>query len=265
MNTHHTTWAATAAAALTLVVGPAFAQQGTGTTTTQHQTGQTVGNGAMMQQQDGAGATGLLTGNGNGSAAPVDALFLQMAAKDNLAEIQLGQLALQKSQNAGVKRVANMIIQEHTQAQQQVQQLAQKYDVSLPAAPDAHQQAFYKHVSKLSGAQFDKMYVAQQVQSHVKDVNLFYQHPMVAAAPDVKLFAKATLPKLAGHTEMLRSVAHQVGVPETFGRPPSSTLAKLPAPAGTSTAASAAKPAAKPTSGMNGINHAGTGGMRQQP
>lgn len=194
-----------------------------------------------------------------------DRYFLEFASHGNLAEIQTGQLALQKSKNPAVRRMAEMLVKEHSLAQQQVRELGRLNNVPIPEAPNGIQQAAFQQLSKLSGAEFDRMFIAMQVREHVGTVNQFYNEGMVGNNLETKQWAKATLPKIAGHTEELRRVARQVGAPAEFGRPEARELARqsYPLPValrnlGTGTAASAAMPAAG-----GGMNHGG--GSAGQP
>lgn len=168
------------------------------------------------------------TANAN-SGYPVsgaDQKFLEEVSSGNLAEVQEAQLALQKSSDSEVKRLAQMIIRDHQKAQQEVQQLAQAHNLTLPMEPNALQKASYTKLSKLSGAAFDKKYVAAQIQEHTNTINTFHMITEVGNNLEVKQFAKKTIPALATHAEGFRQVARRMGIPSTFGRPDSSELAR---------------------------------------
>lgn len=255
-------WMAAGVVAAAFASGPLMAQLPTQEQPPQTVPGARPGVNDMPSTTVPAGQTIQNMQNGQNAArnplSPADRFFLEFVSNGNHAEIQTGQLALQKSKNAGVRRMAQMLIKEHSLAQQQVRELARMNNVQIPEAPNGIQQAAYQQLSKLSGAAFDKMFMAMQVREHVGTVNQFYNETMVGNHPDVKQFAKATLPKVAGHTEGLRQVARQVGAPAEFGRPRSSELAKqsYPLPValrniGTGTAGSSALPA-NGGSGMGG-------------
>ena len=63
--------------------------------------------------------------------------FAREAAAGDLAEIQEAQLALQKANNAEVKNYANKIIADHTQAKNELEQIAQSQNIKLPSEPNA--------------------------------------------------------------------------------------------------------------------------------
>lgn len=59
--------------------------------------------------------------------------FIRQAAIGSMKEIHLGQLAEQKAQNQEVKQFAQRLVQDHTQANQQLMQIAQTKGISLPS------------------------------------------------------------------------------------------------------------------------------------
>src|SRR5438128_356884 len=58
--------------------------------------------------------------------------FLRGAALDNLTEIQMSEAAQSQAQDPQVKQFAQQMVQDHTQATQQLKQLAKSKDVDLP-------------------------------------------------------------------------------------------------------------------------------------
>jgi predicted outer membrane protein len=59
--------------------------------------------------------------------------FIQDAVLCSLKEIHMGQLATQKAQNSEVKQFAQRMVQDHSQANQQLMQIAQSKGYSLPS------------------------------------------------------------------------------------------------------------------------------------
>jgi putative membrane protein len=92
----------------------------------------------------------------------MDRSFMEQVSQGNLAEVHLGKLALQKSKDSGIKPVAQQIVNDHTVAQQQLQNLARSLSVTLPTGPNASQTATYNNLSAMSGSQFDKAYVGDR-------------------------------------------------------------------------------------------------------
>jgi putative membrane protein len=60
-----------------------------------------------------------------------DSVFIKNAAEGGLAEVELGQLAAQNAQNDLVKQLGQRIQADHSKANQEVQQIAQKVGVTV--------------------------------------------------------------------------------------------------------------------------------------
>lgn len=141
--------------------------------------------------------------------APSDAdrQFAIAAAQAGLAEVQLGQLANQKAASTEVKQYAQQMVQEHTQANNQLKQLAAQKNITLPQAPNEQQQATKANLTKLSGEAFDQAYMDQMVKDHEQTVALFRQEAQQGNDPEFRSWASKTLPTLEKHTSMARSEA----------------------------------------------------------
>jgi len=138
--------------------------------------------------------------------------FMNGAAPGGMAEVELGKMAVSKSQNADVKAFAQKMIDDHTKAGADLKALAAQKKVMLP--PDvmpAHKQLMEK-LSKLSGADFDKEYVKAMIEDHEKDVTTFESVSKTAGDADVKAFATKTLPTLKMHLEMIKGLSDKMGV-----------------------------------------------------
>jgi putative membrane protein len=132
--------------------------------------------------------------------------FMMEAARGGMAEVELSRVATTKSQNAEVKKFANQMIQDHTNANAELKQLAGKKNVTLPADLDAEHKALKDKLSGLSGAEFDKEYVNAMLADHEKSVNLFKAQADGGTDADAKAFAAKTLPKLQGHLDMVKGM-----------------------------------------------------------
>jgi putative membrane protein len=77
-----------------------------------------------------------------------------------------------------------------------------------------HREAMDK-LAKLSGADFDREYMRNQVKDHEKAVALFERQANSGSDADLKAFATKTLPTLREHHQMARDLAAKVGASET--------------------------------------------------
>ena len=119
-------------------------------------------------------------------------------------EVQLGELAKQKAGSEMAKDVGEMMVKDHTKANQELKSLAAKKGVQLPAALDSQHQGMVDKVSTQSGAGFDKAYLDVLDTAHKKDIALFEKASKNAKDPEVKAFAEKTLPVLKTHHEHVK-------------------------------------------------------------
>jgi putative membrane protein len=137
--------------------------------------------------------------------------FLNKAATDSLLEIALGQLAQTHSMNAGVQQFGQQLVTDHTAALQQIQQLATTLGITLTDTFDSNEQAILNMLSQLNGQNFDVAFLQFNIQSHIQDIQLFYQAAVSASDPAVRAFAAAQIPVLAQHLQMALTLWQTIG------------------------------------------------------
>ena len=133
-----------------------------------------------------------------------DGKFMMMAATSDQNEISLSNQALSKSSNDDVKKLAQMMIDDHTKSSEELKPVAMSKMVTLPTAPDAKHQAAAQKMSALSGDAFDMAYVKMMVKDHEKAVAMFQKESSGGKDADAKAFAAKTLPVIQGHLDMAR-------------------------------------------------------------
>lgn len=138
--------------------------------------------------------------------------FIKEAAEGNLAEVELGQMAQQKTQNPQVKQFAERMVQDHTQANQQLQTLAQTGGVKFPTEPSRKHRKEMKRLEKMTGTEFDQHYARYMLEDHSKDIKNYSKAAQSIEDPTVKQYAQTTLPKLEQHLQHARQMAQNVGL-----------------------------------------------------
>jgi putative membrane protein len=137
---------------------------------------------------------------------PSDKQFARQAAAGGLAEVKLGQLAVDKGTSDVVKSFGQKMVDDHSKANSELQTVASKSNITLPTTVSPADQATYDRLSKLSGAAFDRAYARDMVQDHIHDVAAFKQEANYGQDPGIKAFASATLPTLVDHLKMARDM-----------------------------------------------------------
>ena len=167
-----------------------------------NQSGMQSGSDASTQSGTQAGSS---TASGTGtmgasSLSRADQKMVKDMAMANLAEIEAGRMAQTKSQNEQVKNFAQQMINDHTKALGEVQQLAQAKGVALPTELDRTHKRRADRLASLSGDAFDRAYMSQSgVADHKKTHGLLRQAQTRAKDPDVKALAARTMPIVDQH------------------------------------------------------------------
>jgi putative membrane protein len=133
--------------------------------------------------------------------------FASQAAVIGKAEIELGQLAVQKSQDDDVREYAQRMVKDHEAAAAKLEKVAKQTNLMLPESLDAEHEALKQKLSGLQGAAFDREYSKAMAKGHDKAVALFEAASHAPQMPaELKEFAASTLPTLKEHGELSRSL-----------------------------------------------------------
>jgi len=146
-----------------------------------------------------------------GKLSAADTKFVHEAAVGGMAEVSLGKVAAGKATNPDVKQFAQRMVDDHSKANDELKAYATQKGVTLPADIDAAHKATEARLSKLSGAAFDKAYMADMVKDHDKDVAAFKKASTTASDADLKAWAAKTLPTLQEHQTQAKSINAKVG------------------------------------------------------
>lgn len=137
--------------------------------------------------------------------AKSDKSFLRDAIKGDNSEVALGHLAAQKGMSDGVKSFGNTLATDHAAAKDQVATVAtsMKVKVTDDMTPEARKEM--RKLDKLSGAAFDKEFVAYMVKDHEKDV-MEFKAKAAGGKSDVAMLASKQLPTLEQHLKTAQSL-----------------------------------------------------------
>lgn len=215
------------AGAAILAASPAFAQ-------TQQQRAQAV-QGQTTQGQTGAASTAPAA-TGNRAEVVTAEEFMRLVTMSDRLEVASSRLALEKSQNAQVKQFAEHMVRDHSRTTLELQQLIQQVPGSgagagtpLPVGRESqgtaksgqitnaqggpqHEGLDQQHTAQLqqlqqaSGAEFDRLFVRQQVAAHQQAVDLFSNYSQSGDNPLLKQWAAKTLPDLREHLKLAQAL-----------------------------------------------------------
>jgi putative membrane protein len=141
-----------------------------------------------------------------------DQAFVRNALEGSVAEVQLGQLAQQKSQSDDVKQYGQRMVQVHTQLDQQMKPVAKQLGVSEPKGPSKKQKQEIAKLEALSGPQFDEEYIKTMVKDHQKVVKDFKEEMQLAQDPNVKQIAQSDEPVFEQQLKVIEQIAEKHNV-----------------------------------------------------
>jgi putative membrane protein len=140
-----------------------------------------------------------------------DTTFAMKAAQGGMAEVKLGQLAVEKASNPDVKAFGQRMVDDHGKANDQLKSVASAEGMTLPTDLNAKDQSEYQKLSQLSGAAFDKAYMKGMVKDHEMDIKDFQKEANNGKDPQLKSFASTTLPILQSHLQMAKDTEGKLG------------------------------------------------------
>jgi putative membrane protein len=139
-------------------------------------------------------------------SASADNAFAMKAGQANLAEVELGKLALQKSMNDDVKKFAQMMVDDHGKALDELKDIAGKKNITLAADLDAEHKKLSDRLSKLSGAAFDRAYIQAMVDGHKKVAADVRKESQSGSDPELKAWAAKALPTVEAHLKQAETI-----------------------------------------------------------
>ena len=142
----------------------------------------------------------------NGQTSPADKMFVTKALEGGMAEVQLGQLAQQKSNNPDVKQFGQRMVDDHTKLGDQMKSVAQQIGVKVPDAPSKKDQAVMAKLQALNGDAFDKAYMKDMVKDHKMDLNEFKTEAANGSNPAVKDAANQGAQVISQHLQMAEQI-----------------------------------------------------------
>jgi putative membrane protein len=138
-----------------------------------------------------------------------DKKFLKDAAIGGMVEVELGKLAAEKAASDAVKQFGQKMVEDHTKANDELKEIARKENINVPDSLDSKHQSRIDKLSKLSGTDFDRAYIKDQLKDHQQDVKEFQNEAENGSNAEVRTFASKTLPTLQEHLNMVKDLNKQ--------------------------------------------------------
>lgn len=106
------------------------------------------------------------TGTAGGGISASDKNWVNDQLSDGTAEVELAKMAKEHASTSDVKQFAQMMIDDHTKAGDQLKQIAATYAIPQDVKIDDKHKDLMETLSKLTGPDFDKEYMNAMVDDH---------------------------------------------------------------------------------------------------
>jgi putative membrane protein len=147
--------------------------------------------------------------------ATLNAIDFNFAGQANLGapfQIDSGRLAETKGTNAAIRDYAHLMVTTHIPVVDALNVILKRKDIT-PSSTLLHgaYDAMIFTLTADRGAAFDRNYVNGQVEYQKGNAALFEQEIQNGADPDLKEFARQTLPKIVDHLQRAEKLAAAAG------------------------------------------------------
>lgn len=127
-------------------------------------------------------------------------VFVVRAAILNMSEIELSQLALQKTANPKLRQFASRVIQDHQTAQAKLKKIAADAKVALPGTVDEPRREQKEQLAEQVGNDFDRQYIDLMRAGHQEAAQLLQAAASTdRLTPAFQGYAKETLDIVMNH------------------------------------------------------------------
>ena len=139
-----------------------------------------------------------------------DTEFAVEAADAGMLEVQVGSLALSKASSTKLKEFAQMMINDHTKANEELKALATDKNITLPSAISDKHQRKYDDLAGKSGTDFDKAYGDMMVKDHKDVVDMFKKAADKCKDQQIKAWAAEKIPALEHHLSTAENINKEI-------------------------------------------------------
>jgi len=142
--------------------------------------------------------------------ATADRDFYAKAAAGGMAEVETGALAQLKGHSAAVRDFGEMMVRDHTKANDNLKLIAGRQNIELPTEPDAKHKAKKQELEAVSGAAFDTAYIQAQVADHEATESLLKQEIESGTDAEAKAWAREALSTVTAHLKRARELSRDM-------------------------------------------------------
>lgn len=135
-----------------------------------------------------------------------ETLFVKMAGGGNAAEVKMAELALKNAESQDVKDFAQMMISDHTAANEELGVIAKNHNIDFPPDAPEKEKELGKKMLDVKGAAFDKAYMDHAVKDHTEDVAEYKKAKSEVKDAKLVAYTEKTEKIVAKHLEEAKKI-----------------------------------------------------------
>ncbi len=139
-----------------------------------------------------------------------DTEFAVAAADGGMLEVQLGKLAQTASTSSNVKKLGQMMADDHSKANEELSRLATQKNITLPAVLSDKNQKKYNDLASKTGKDFDDAYCDFMVKDHKEDIDEFRKEAEKGNDMELRAWAAGKVATLEHHLEMAKQTEQDI-------------------------------------------------------
>jgi putative membrane protein len=144
--------------------------------------------------------------------------FVSRTVQSGMAEIQLGQLAVEKSSSEDVKEFSRKMVDDHEKIDDQMEWAAKHMGVRLPSSISKKNKELIAKLQGLSGTEFDNEYIVAMVKDHKSDEAEFQERDRQSQNPNLKQLIEGGSPLIKQHLQTIEEIARTHHLMDEKGR-----------------------------------------------
>jgi putative membrane protein len=139
---------------------------------------------------------------GGGGADVDDIAFVKQATESGRKEVSSARDALPQLKKPELKRIAEMLVADHSGANAKLSKIAEAKGWPVPAP----QSSPSPPASGTAIADFDARWTAEMIAAHERSITLYRAQAQKGDDEDLRRYARETLPTIEGHLSQLKEL-----------------------------------------------------------
>jgi len=136
--------------------------------------------------------------------------FVREAYKNNLREIEIGKLGQKNARSAEVKAFADMLVEHHSRANEELLEIASSLSIDKPKGNEQKVPDIAALENRKAGEKFDKKFLKMAGKRHKKDLDLYESAAKDLDQEELKNYARNNVPVIQEHLNQAETLEASV-------------------------------------------------------